>query len=207
MLKRKIRGQNRLRWVGLNLCLLLVLALVDGHALIADTYSDRRVMVGLNLFRALLVADQEAEAKADEAGELPVLVLYVDDRIQADSYAETLQLELGSIREHRTRIESVSLNDYLSRFRDTPLPSRKRPPPLGIFISQRLTGDELERLIRRSIEQGVILFSPFEGDVEKGVLAGLSVQVSVRPYINLKALKETGIAVKPFYLRVARTYE
>lgn len=198
MLKRKISRQNRLRWVGRRLCLLLVLTFADGHALIADTYSDRRAAVGLNLFRALLVADQEAETKADETGALPVFVLYAEDQAQADSYADTLRLELGSIREHRTRIESVSFNDYLSRKQDS---------HLGVFISQRLTGDELERLVRRSIEQGVILFSPFEGDVEKGVLAGLSVQASVRPYINLKALKETGVAIKPFYLRVARTYE
>lgn len=198
MLKRGINRQNRLRWVGRRLCLLLVLTFADGHALVADTYSDRRATVGLSLFRALLVADQEAEAKADEAGELPVYVLYAEDRVQADTHADTLQLELGHIRERQTRIESVSFNDYLSR---------EQANPLGIFISQRLTDDELEQLVRRSIEQGVILFSPFEGDVEKGVLAGLSVQASVRPYINLAVLKETGIAIKPFYLRVARTYE
>jgi hypothetical protein len=172
--------------------------LADGHALVADTYSDRRAAVGLNLFRTLLVADQEAEAKADETGALPIYVLYAEDRILADSHVDTLKLELGKIRESRTRIESVSFNDYLSG---------KGGSPLGIFISQRLTGDELERLVRRSIEQGVILFSPFEGDVEKGVLAGLSVQASVRPYINLKVLKETGVAIKPFYIKVARTYE
>lgn len=177
---------------------MLVLTFADGPALVADTYSERRASVGLNLFRALLVADQKAEAKADETGELPVYVLYAEGRIQADGYADTLRLELGRIREHRTRIESVSFNDYLSR---------NKASPLGVFISQRLTGDELERLVRRSIEQGVILFSPFEGDVEKGVLAGLSVQAAVRPYINLRVLKETGVAIKPFYLRVARTYE
>ena len=198
MLKCGLSRNNRLRWAGRRLCLLLVLMFADGHALVADTYSDRRATVGLNLFRALLVADQEAEAKVDEAGELPVYVLYAEDRIQADGYVDTLRLELGNIRERRTRIESVSFNDYLSR---------KRGSPLGIFISPRLTGDELERLIQRSIEQGVILFSPFEGDVEKGVLAGLSVQASVRPYINLKVLEETGVAIKPFYLKVARTYE
>ncbi len=198
MLKYGVGRQHRLRWIGRRLCLLLVLMFADGYALNADTYSDRRATVGLNLFRALLVADQEAEARADGVGELPVYVLYADDRIQADSYADSLQLELGNIRERRTRIEAVSFQDYLSQ---------KRGEPLGIFISQRLTGDELAQLVQRSIEQGVILFSPFEGDVEKGVLAGLSVQASVRPYINLKVLKETGIAIKPFYLRVARTYE
>lgn len=198
MLMRKTSRQGRLRRAGQNLCLLLVLTLADGHALIADTYSDRRVTVGLNLFQTLLVADQGAEARANEAGELPIYVLYADDQIQADSYANRLRLELGSIRKHQTRIESVSLNDFLSQ---------KQGSPLGVFISQRLTGDELEQLIRRSIKLGVILFSPFEGDVEKGVLAGLSVQASVRPYINLKTLKETDIEIKPFYLRVARTYE
>lgn len=198
MLKRGAGRRHRLRWIAHRLCLLLVLMFADGHALVADTYSDRRAAVGLNLFRTLLIADQEAEARADETGALPIYVLYAEDRLLADSHVDTLQLDLGNIRERRTRIESVSLDDYLSR---------KRGSPLGIFISQRLTADELERLIRLSIEQGVILFSPFEGDVEKGVLAGLSVQASVRPYINLKVLKETGIAIKPFYIKVARIYE
>lgn len=198
MHQRRIGNQQRLRKAARQLCLLLVLTFADGHALVADTYSDRRATVGLNLFRALLVADQRAEARANGAGELPIYVLYAEDQLQADEYVHTLQQELAVIREHRTRVQSTSYDAYLAG---------ETERPLGIFISQRLTGRELERLIQTSIAQGVILFSPFEGDVEKGVLAGLSVQASVRPYINLKTLDETGVSIKPFYLRVARTYE
>lgn len=198
MQQRGISRQQRMRKVVRQLCLLLVLTFADSHALVADTNSDRRSTVGLSLFRALLVADQEAEKRANSEGELPIYVLYVEDQLLADNHVLTLQRELAAIRDHRTRVISISYQAYLSG---------AASEPLGIFIAQRLTGDELDRLIRMSVEQGVILFSPFEGDVEKGVLAGLSVQASVRPYINLKILEETGIAIKPFYLRVARTYE
>ncbi|WP_165495755.1 hypothetical protein [Marinobacter halodurans] len=198
MRKRGIGKQRYVLRVACRFCLLLLLIFANAHALVADTYSDRRVSVGLNLFGALLVADREADKKANEDGELPIYVLYADDRLEAEGYAQTLQKKLASIRDHRTRVESVSYNAYLAGETD---------PPLGIFISQRLTDSELEQLIRSSIDGGVILFSPFEGDVEKGVLGGLSVQASVRPYINQKALEQTGLAIKSFYLRVARIYE
>lgn len=194
----RTKRQQRMRRAVCQFCLLLVLTFADGHALVADTYSDRRVTVGLSLFRALLVADQDAEARVDAAGTLPVLVLYAEDKLQADGYAETLQQELATIREHPTRVDSIAFEAYLAR---------DEQAPLAIFIAERLTGSELESLVQSAIAGGVILFSPFEGDVEKGVLAGLSVQASVRPYINLKVLNETGVSIKPFYLRVARTYE
>ena len=78
--------------------------------------------------------------------------------------------------------------------------------PMAIFITQHLQDADLQKLVQLSIRQRVLLFSPFEGDVEQGVLGGLSVRTSVRPYINMHTLRQSGVRIKPFYLKVARQY-
>lgn len=184
--------------LGFLLLVIFIVIFIDSHALVADTYSERRIGVGLNLFSALLVADRQAEAKVNADGQLPIYVLYVDDHRSAREYATTLQADLPRIRTRQTRITSISLADFLAGTSDR---------PLGIFISQRLTDEELNKLTHTAIKRSVILFSPFEGDVEKGVMAGLSIQATVRPLVNLPVLEATGADIKPFYLKVAKTYE
>jgi hypothetical protein len=54
------------------------------------------------------------------------------------------------------------------------------------------------------VERGVILYSPFEGDVERGATAGVSIQSKVQPFVNAGTLKSSGIALRRFYLDHAR---
>lgn len=195
---KNLQQQTLWRKVARQLCAIALLLFLDCHAAIADATTDRRALVGLNLFRSMLIADQKAESKADKSGKLPVYVLYVSDREQANDYRDSLTSELTAIRDTPADISVISLGDYLA--------SSERGA-VGIFISQRLNDEELNELSVKAVSEHVILFSPFEGDVEKGVLGGISVQASVRPYINVKALKKTGIDIKSFYLKVAKKYE
>ena len=45
------------------------------------------------------------------------------------------------------------------------------------------------------------------GDVERGVLGGIKVESRVLPYVNAMAMKESKINLKPFFMKVAKTYE
>lgn len=195
---RTQRQQVRWRKVARQLCAVALLLFLDCHAAIADATTDRRALVGLNLFRTLLIADQEAEAKADREGKLAIYVLYVSDQQKASDYRDSLRSELTSIRETPAEISVISLNDYLAS---------EGLGAMGVFISQRLNDDEVRALSTKATKEHVILFSPFEGDVEKGVLGGISVQASVRPYINIDVLTKTGVEIKSFYLKVAKKYE
>ena len=177
-------------------CLLLVLFL-NCHAVNADTNGDRRALVGLNLFRALLVADMDVGVAGTNAP-VQVLVLYADDAIRAEQYREQLAQDLADIRGTPVSVVTQSLEAYLA----TPAPAG-----VGAFIAQRLSEQELAPVVAHSSAAGIALFSPFEGDVERGVLAGISVQAAVRPYINLHALEQTGVRLKPFFLKVAKLYE
>ena len=178
-----------------RLCLLLLLVFLDCRALTADTNTDRRIAVGGKLFSVLLAADQQAETKVTGKGSLSVGVLYADDERAAIAAQQALPLE--DVRGIDVQLSVLPLSDYLAN----------PAPYFALFIAQRLNAEELDQLVRKTTAAGVILFSPFEGDVEKGVLAGISVQASVRPYINQHTLRNSAVDIKPFFLKVAKIHE
>ena len=175
----------------------ILLLLASGVALAASDDGLMRAEVGLKLFHAMMLADQDAAARADADGILTVLMVYTDDENQARYLATTLEHDITPIHGLQVNIRIMAL----ARFRTI---SDLRP--MAIFITQHLQDADLQKLVQLSIRQRVLLFSPFEGDVEQGVLGGLSVRTSVRPYINMHTLRQSGVRIKPFYLKVARQY-
>lgn len=178
--------------------LLVVLISMPGRSLIADDYKDRRIHVGLKLFRALVTADLQAAAKTGADGSLPVYMVYAKDDADMQDYQHSLQASLAKLRDIPVRVELRSLQDAIAA---------SAAKPAAIFIAQQLNNQELQQLVQLSIAQKIILFSPFEGDVEKGVLGGLSVEATVRPFINIHTLNASHLEIKSFYLQVAKHYE
>jgi hypothetical protein len=176
-------------------CAAFILTFVLCGAAFADANSERRIAVGAKLFSVLLAADQQLASKPDEHGHLPIRVLYADDETMAINAMDALQLL--AVRDVPVDVSTMSLEERLT--------SDQRV--FAVFIAQRLSAEELDALVVKSEKEGVILFSPFEGDVERGVLGGISVQASVRPYINGAALQRSGLDIKPFFLKVAKIYE
>jgi hypothetical protein len=78
--------------------------------------------------------------------------------------------------------------------------------PAGIFIAQAPPRAALSSLIKYGIGHHVIVYSPFEGHVELGVLGGLSVEAQVRPFLNRATLESSQISLKPFFLSVAKVF-
>ncbi|MBK9654431.1 MAG: hypothetical protein IPO66_02775 [Rhodanobacteraceae bacterium] len=81
------------------------------------------------------------------------------------------------------------------------------PPPVGLFLATPLTETQLARAVDWSIRNQVILYSPFEGDVERGATAGLSIEAKVLPFVNQHTLSASGVELKPFFLKVARVHQ
>lgn len=182
---------------GLVLCLLLCPPLSHAQSN-NDSFTDHRVRVGLKLFRALLSADLKLNQKTDNSGAVPVILVHINNDNDTLEYQTLLDGYLQQINGVPLRLEIRTLQQLLQPGSDQ---------PAAIFIAQKLNDAELTALIDRSISQGTILFSPFEGDVEKGVLAGISVQAAVRPLLNTSTLNKSRLSIKPFYLKVARQYE
>ncbi len=176
--------------------LLLFIALAVPWAMAAEG-EERRIWAGLELFPSLLAADLDIEEKRDDGDTLLLVLFYVDDRETAEEMARFLREEIGTIRDLPIRVELTD-DPLLSRYDDR--------PPAGIFLTQRLR-HRLGMIIRYGREHRLIVFSPFAGDVERGVLAGILIGDRILPLINVEAMAASEIRFKSFFLRIAARYE
>lgn len=174
----------------------LMLSLLATAVVRADSYDERRMRAGARLFRALLVADLDLQARVATDGELHIVLLGATPH------------EEGELRRH------MLPQGNAPAFSGLPLQLEVRElealgegeRPAAVFLAEPLGDAELARLVQWSREQQVLLYSPFEGDVERGVMAGLSVEAKVLPYLNEAALVAAGVSLKPLFHKVAKVH-
>lgn len=169
----------------------------------ADSYEDRRTRTGARLFRALLAADQGITEKTSRGDELLVLFYFEGDRQDAVEIAEVAFGASGSdspvkIRDLPIRVEFTN---------DPTLAGYQGEILAGLFLVHSPSDEDFQKINRFAIDNSVVVFSPHEGDVEKGTLGGLVIEAQVRPYINLNTARESRIEIKEFFLKVAKVME
>lgn len=175
--------------------LLLLLLIVPLQAALADEAQQRRVLVGLKLFPAVLAAS-EALGPESTLRNIRVIIVYQDDENSAEELADTLQ-SIGKIKEKKLVVETVPINR---------LPQHSSDPPFGLFIAQR-NEEDVEVISHYGQQHNVITFSPFRGDVERGILAGIVISDRILPYINRQTLASLPFDLRAFFLKVAEIYE
>ncbi len=157
---------------------------------------ERRLRTGLDLFPSFLAADLDLDAKRDPAGELVLVLLYINYHQEARELARQLG-KFGTIRKLPFRVEVTN---------DVSLSSYAQHPPAGIFLTEPFQ-DELASVLRYAEAHRVLVFSPFVGDVERGVPGGVFVSDRILPHVNIEALEAAAIRLKPFFLQIAERYE
>lgn len=161
----------------------------------ADAQLTPRIQIGLNLIPAVLAANKKLNSESSPQS-LTLYIVYLENRTRA--FKSKKQLEsLNNIRDHELTLEVIHLNDLVVR-------NIKRFD--AIFINEDIPLD-LNKLIHYAHTQQVILFSPFKGDVKKGVMSGFEVSNKVLPAINLTAMRNSNIDLKAFFLRIAVKYD
>jgi len=178
------------------------LSLLAPRLVQASTKEEQRARIGLQLFKSLLAADLGIEERAQN-DELAVVFLYARGEGSALELAEIFGAKEAEGTAAGPSVRGIPLRIVVSEDRTL---TGNRDRPAAIFLTEPMSDAALERLVRYGIDHRVLVYSPFEGDVEKGVAAGLYIGAQVRPYVNLATLKASGIRLKSFFLRAARTY-
>ncbi len=162
----------------------------------AGEKESRRVWAGVDLFPSLLAADLDIENKRTPEGKLLLVLLYMDDKGAAEKMAQYLG-EIKKIRDIPIQVE-ISNDITLKNYYDC--------PPAGVFLTQRIR-QGLDSIIQYSKKNHILVFSPFEGDVKKGIPGGIMISDRILPYVNMKALRSSEIRMKKFFLRISEQYD
>ena len=175
-------------------CTLLATASVH-----ADVYDDRRTRAGLRLFRSLLAAEIGIENKVGDDGQLHLLILGGEPSHTAELEALLAPSKGGKEATLRGVPVQVRSAQQLDESNTLEL--------AGVFLAAVPSDDELETLIAWSIKEQIMLYSPFEGHVERGVMAGIAIEAKVRPYLNTGAIAAAGLELKPLFLKVSKVHQ
>jgi hypothetical protein len=181
--------------VKIGLVILYGLAPILGTTSLAQDGLSPRLQIGINLLPAIIAANQSLAA-TDISQNLPIYLVYREDLYQAEQLKPRID-QLGKIRGRVLEVMPISLDALLA----------SAPLPLSVvFITEPLDG-QLPDLVRFAQQQRILLFSPFAGDVHRGVTAGFQVTDKVLPLVNMASLKQSKIQLKAFFLRIAVKHE
>ena len=153
-----------------------------------------RLQIGIGILPAVIAANKRLSSEDGQT--LQVYLVYRNNHHLAEQLKPALA-KIDRVRKRRLQVESISLTELLQT---EPAASS------AIFIAEPM-GNNLDDLIEFVQQKQVLLFSPFEGDVERGVTAGFRVTDKVLPMVNMASLKLSNIYLKAFFLRVAVKHE
>lgn len=166
-----------------------------------QTEETRRTDVGIRMFGTLLAADVDLPKKTD-AGKLLLVVFYTADADRAEKLAASLRLLPDG---EPKKIAGLAVDAITTS--DPTFASAGNRKPAGVFLAQPPDGKTLRTIIQYGIAQRVIVYSPFDGHVESGVLGGLSIGAQVKPFVNRATLEASQITLKPLFMTVAKVHQ
>lgn len=147
-----------------------------------------RLRVGLNLVSTFAQARDGAQKIAE------VWMVYVDD---VDSHSITYLQRRFSERGARLRIRPIALDQ---------LHAERPGQPVLLVPAQPMNEVQLAQLLEFARQWKILSYSPYEGDVERGVLGGVQVTDRILPLVNLHELDALNIQLKAFFYKVAAKY-
>ncbi|MBF0629064.1 MAG: hypothetical protein HQL91_12675 [Magnetococcales bacterium] len=159
---------------------------------------DHLLQLGIKMFPTLVGGDLELTNQKNEAGKLLLLVLYQENRTAGEEVLKRLQ---GSVQTIYKLPVQIVLTDPAG------LANFDKQPVAGIFCAEPLSPFPRMVLIKFGLQKKSIVFSPFAGEVQQGILSGLHISTQVQPALNLTTLNAMGMHINPLFFKVAKTYE
>lgn len=165
---------------------------------LANEAIDRRVQISLSLFPRIVAVDNKFQDKLTEDKKVRLVFVYDRNRSKANELAKTVGKANKNIV--NVRVDTVPL-PLVEQLKDNTL------TPTAIFVVEPLGETDFKELVLYSVNKGIIVFSPYSGDVERGATVGLAITSRVFPYFNNQTLESSGIEINPILLDMSKRYE
>lgn len=163
-----------------------------------DTMQERRVTISASIFPRIIAVDEDLHKKLDGKENIVLGLLYDSDKSKAENISSLLTRKIKKIAGHRIIIKLIDINNNnLQQYNQLG----------GLLLIEPMSDTDVREILDFSIQKQILCFSPFEGDIERGLMAGIFVGSKIQPYFNLKSIDKAKVQIKPALLRVSKTYE
>ena len=193
-----LKRANFARWIAMAM-LFLVLHAIAGGLGYADEEEKRRVEISLSIFPRIVAVDNHFRSKLDGNDKVQLFFLYESNEDRAKELVDRLKLDNRSIGGKSVTAVTLSVSSVVQDL--------NKQIPTAIFLSERLSDNELIKVMKYAEEKNRLVFSPFSGDVERGVTVGISVTSRVKPYFNLPVLHRSNVAINALLMKMSKRYE
>lgn len=167
-------------------------------SIFADAMQERRIKISASIFPRIIAVDKKFSEKVDSSGNIKLGMIYHSDKEKALNISRIVTRKIKHISGNKIVFEYINMAET-----DFTVLGRMA----GLFFVHPVPDTILKKLRQYSIKHNSILFSPFEGDIERGVMASIFVGAKIRPYFNLTSLAEANIKLKPALIKVSKTHE
>jgi len=175
----------------------LFLGFIVSGNLFADETEKRRVDISISIFPRIVAVDKSFREKTDADKKALLLFVYENDKDFAREVAARVGADGNNIGGTPIAVRVVGVNEVLPM----------NEIPVAIFLVEKLSHAQLEKIIAYANARSRLVFSPFSGDVERGVMVGISVTNRVQPYFNLPALKRSKVVINALLIKMSKRYE
>lgn len=165
----------------------------------ADEQEKRRVDISLSIFPRIVAVDNQFRNKLNKDQQVRLLFVYERDEEYASELAQRMIADNRGIGGMRVVVDVAQV--------DAAYAAEGQLPPTAIFLTERFSNDHLARVMTYAEEHQRLVFSPFSGDVERGVTVGISVTNRVKPYFNLPILQRTKVDINALLMKMSKRYE
>ena len=131
----------------------------------AGDMDENLVYMSLEIFPKMVAVDLDLDRKLTPEGKIRLLVYYHKKGEWAKEVVRILSEKIETVSSKS--IEAVS-SDTLNSV-----------VPTAILIVERLDKEHLKRVTDFSISRHILVFSPYEQDVKRGIIAGMSLQIRI----------------------------
>ena len=163
-----------------------------------DSGAEYALQLGIKMFPTLVGGNLDIDTQKNAEGKLLLLVVYQENRPGGEEVVARMNSSVRVI--YKTPVQ-ILLTDVAG------FAAFAAQPVAGIFLTEPLALTPRTATIAFGIQKKAVVFSPFDGDVQQGILAGLHIAIQVQPALNLTTLRNSGIRMNQLFFKVAQTYE
>lgn len=185
-----------MRWAAI--ALLYGICLTTAVWVDAGEAEERRVRISLEIFPRIVAVDLDLRSKLSTTGSLRLFVLYEHDGEGARHISGQMKTAYSNIG--GLPVEFIAHNAQQAAAADM-------DQPAAVFLSDLLSDDVFAAVMKEAIENRILVFSPFAGDVERGATVGIVISSRIKPYFNVHTLIQSNININEKLLSISQRYE